>query len=284
MKFFPALLSLALLVAPFSAQASYDSALAERLHGRILLQVEEHGEAYYVRSTDSKRYYMKDGSVAYEMMRYFSLGITNADLATIPSVSTTNEMNASSSACSTNSLANRLKGEILLQVEEHGEAWYVDPAKCRRIYMADGEEAYQIMRYLGLGITNADLEKIELGVYSSPTPEPDPTPEPTPEPEPTPDPSQDSTDDYLLRHHFTSTGDYTSAPFTLTSGEVAFVAEHIGDYNFIVKLIPVNGGTTEWIVNTIDNYYGTTYGNILAGTYYLEVDADYGEWQVGIYQ
>jgi hypothetical protein len=135
----------------------------ERVKGRILLQVEENGEAWYVRPSDSKRYYMKNGDVAYTMMRYFSLGITNADLAKIPSVSDTTAMKNSTSICTQNALANRLKGQILLQVEEHGEAWYIDPDKCRMIYMKDGATAYEMMRFLGLGITNADLNKIPVG-------------------------------------------------------------------------------------------------------------------------
>lgn len=141
----------------------YDDALADRLHGRILLQVDQHGEAWYVKPDDSRRYYMRDGNTAYSMMRYFGLGITDADLNQIPTVESPEEMNASTSVCNSNAIANRVKGEILLQVEQHGEAWYVDPEKCRRIYLKDGDAAYQIMRYLGLGITDADLEKLRTG-------------------------------------------------------------------------------------------------------------------------
>lgn len=139
----------------------------DRLLGRILLQVEENGEAWYVRNSDAKRYYMADGDSAYQIMRYFSLGITDSDLAKIPSVSNVADMNQSSSACGVSPLANRLKGKILLQVEKNGEAWYVDPIKCRDIYLADGSSAYQIMKYLGLGITNSDLAKIQIGQISS---------------------------------------------------------------------------------------------------------------------
>lgn len=137
--------------------------LASKLKGRILLQVESHGEAWYVRSKDLKRYYMKDGAAAYSIMRFFSLGIGDGDLAKIPQVSDTTEMKAASSACASNTLANRLRGEILLQVQQHGEAWYVDPVKCRAIYMKDGAVAYEVMRFLGLGILTSDLEKIQDG-------------------------------------------------------------------------------------------------------------------------
>ncbi len=137
--------------------------LADRLKGHILLQVQSRGEAWYVVPTDGKRYYMKDGATAYQMMRKFSLGITDADLAKMPSVATTADMKASASICAGNAFAAGLRGKILLQVQKRGEAWYVDPGKCRIIYMADGSAAYAIMRYLSLGITNADLAQIPVG-------------------------------------------------------------------------------------------------------------------------
>ena len=60
-------------------------------------------------------------------------------------------------------LVNRLKGKILLQVESRGEAWYVNPKDGKRYYMKDGDAAYQIMRFLSLGITNADIQKMPIG-------------------------------------------------------------------------------------------------------------------------
>lgn len=60
-------------------------------------------------------------------------------------------------------LVDKLKGRILLQVQSHGEAWYINPVDGKRYYLKDGEEAYRIMSKLGLGITNSDLEKISIG-------------------------------------------------------------------------------------------------------------------------
>lgn len=136
---------------------------AERVAGQILLQVEEHGEAWYVFPDTGKRYYMKDGPTAYEMMRSFGLGITNSDLDKLPYIDSTDEMNSAENICGSNAMAARLAGQILLQVEELGEAWYVYPDTCQRIYLKDGDAAYTIMRYLGLGITNSDLEQITDG-------------------------------------------------------------------------------------------------------------------------
>lgn len=59
--------------------------------------------------------------------------------------------------------ANQQKGKILLQVQKNGEAWYVNPADGKRYYLGDGELAFQIMRYLSLGISNQNLNTISIG-------------------------------------------------------------------------------------------------------------------------
>ena len=143
-----------------------NESLIESVLGYILLQIESLGEAWYVHPEDGVRYYMPDGDSAYTMMRHFSLGITDADLLQIPSADSSEEMLEVSSVCSTNTLANQVKGRILLQVEQHGEAWYVHPETCYMIYMEDGDAAYDIMRFLSLGITNWDLADIPAGTVS----------------------------------------------------------------------------------------------------------------------
>lgn len=127
--------------------------LSVRLSGQILLQVESYGRAWYVHPVDQRRYYLQDGQTAYEIMRDLGLGISNADLAKIP---------IASSDFSDASLVNRVLGRIVLQVEEHGEAWYINPDDKLRYYMKDGDAAYEIMRSLSLGITNEDLATIKI--------------------------------------------------------------------------------------------------------------------------
>lgn len=53
-------------------------------------------------------------------------------------------------------------GYIFLQVEAHGEAWYVNPSNAKRYYLGQEEDAFAIMRSLGIGIKNIDLERISL--------------------------------------------------------------------------------------------------------------------------
>lgn len=61
-------------------------------------------------------------------------------------------------------LIDRVRGRILLQVQKNGEAWYVNPKDDKRFYLKDGNTAYDLMRKDGLGISNADLSKIPVGL------------------------------------------------------------------------------------------------------------------------
>lgn len=131
------------------ALGKIDDKLVKRLVGRILLQVEAHGEAWYVNPKDLKKYYMADGNEAYRIMRYLGVGITNKDLEKIKSDKT---------------FAKKHSGKIFLQVEAHGEAFYID-INGNSHYLKNGIEAYNIMRNLGLGISNIDLRKIGVGEF-----------------------------------------------------------------------------------------------------------------------
>ncbi len=61
-------------------------------------------------------------------------------------------------------LANRLSGKILLQVENNGEAWYLNPNNKKRYYMGKPSDAFGLMKNLGLGINDNDLKKIPIGI------------------------------------------------------------------------------------------------------------------------
>ena len=112
-----------------------------------MLQIESHGEAWYVNPADGKRYYMANGEKAYNAMRSFGVGITNKNLDKIKTNKT---------------FAKNNSGKIFLQVELRGEAYYIDFNGVAH-YLKNGTAAYEVMRSLGLGITNNDLSKISEG-------------------------------------------------------------------------------------------------------------------------
>ena len=142
-----------------------DAKLIKRLAGRILLQTEKLGQAWYLDKVSLKRYYLADGQSAYGALRKFGLGIKNSDLDKIP-VSLSSALPSDyivSTLKNSASLTNRLKGRIVIQTESRGEAWYINPIDGFRYYLANGEAAYTIMRNLSLGVSDDNIRKITVG-------------------------------------------------------------------------------------------------------------------------
>ncbi len=178
--------------------------ISERLKGRILLQVEESGEAWYV-ALDKNRHYMGEPKNAFELMRKQGVGITNVELNKIPigvfsskitvdsdsdGLSDALEQAIGTDAFNSDSdgdgfgdlkevrdgfnpfgedrvvidegFAEKKSGMIFLQVESVGEAWYINPEDKKRYFLGRPADAFALMRALGLGITNSDLELIAI--------------------------------------------------------------------------------------------------------------------------
>jgi hypothetical protein len=150
-KVFLALFAAVLLV--FSAiPAAQAASLADRLSGRIVLDVEAKGEAWYVNPSDKARYYLGHSTDALAVMRQLGVGISEGNFQKIAQAGTTGKGNIA--------LAKSLAGKIILQVERKGEAWYVNPTDLKKYYLGRPTDAYGVMRKLGLGIKHADLAKI----------------------------------------------------------------------------------------------------------------------------
>jgi hypothetical protein len=121
-----------------------NSNLTDRLSGRILLQVEEKGEAWYINPANKNRYFLGRPDDAFKIMRELGLGIAEKDFNSFK-----------------NKVPQRLSGKILLRVEANGEAYYVNPTDLRMHFLGRPADAFTVMRNLGLGITNKDLNNIK---------------------------------------------------------------------------------------------------------------------------
>lgn len=176
--------------------------LSVQLAGRILLQVEANGEAWYVNPADSFRYFLGRPTDALTVMRELGIGITNDNLKKIPvalslktgtdtdgdglsdnleislgtnlilvdsdqdGFSDRSEVEAGYNPSGNGGIitdsvfSKKQNGKIFLQVESHGEAWYVNPVNSRRYFLGRPDDALALMRSLGLGISNKNLELI----------------------------------------------------------------------------------------------------------------------------
>jgi len=134
-----------LLFGLFAAGIAHAEHYPENAVGRILLQVEQNGEAWYVYPVDRLRYFLGRPSDAFDVMRKLGLGAKHDFIIS-------NEV-----------FPERLSGRILLDVEQNGEAYYIYPLELKKYYLGRPADAFRIMREKGLGITTLDLINVPLG-------------------------------------------------------------------------------------------------------------------------
>lgn len=136
------------------ASNTKNTSFLNRVHGRLLLQVQNHGEIWYVNPVDNRKYEIKQ-NLAMNLFRNHALGINNVNIKKIPTVT---EKNHSQNI----TIRNQLSGRILLQVEDSGKTWYVVPGSLNRVQITTGN-ILEIFRRYSLGISNDDLSKIANG-------------------------------------------------------------------------------------------------------------------------
>lgn len=122
---------------------SNNNVLKNRLKGKILLKVEDKGKAYYVNPQNETIHYLGRPTDAFRVMREQGLGISEKNF---------NSFNGYASS--------NLAGRILLRVEAKGEAYYVDPSNFKLHYLGRPTDAFNVMRNLGLGISNSDFDSL----------------------------------------------------------------------------------------------------------------------------
>jgi hypothetical protein len=179
-----------------------ENTLPNQVSGKILLQVEANGEAWYIYPNDKRRYFLGRPADAFDIMKELSQGISNDDLKKIPvaeanfigpdtdedGLSDAIEISLGTDLGQPDTdfdgyldieevinhynpdgelelerdeeLVKRLAGWVVLQIEKNGEAWYINPDGQKRYYMGRPADAFNLMRRLGLGISNENIALI----------------------------------------------------------------------------------------------------------------------------
>ncbi|RLC36903.1 hypothetical protein DRH27_04510, partial [Candidatus Falkowbacteria bacterium] len=126
-----------------------DPALAERLSGAVLLQVESRGEAWYVYPKDKKKYYLGSADYIYNVLEELGKELSNDALVEYQYFK--------------KEFPDELLGFVVWDSDIKGEAYYVKPNNKLGYFFSDPDMALRAMTEQGLGISNKDLRKIEVG-------------------------------------------------------------------------------------------------------------------------
>ena len=178
-----------------------NTVLAQKLAGRILLQVESKGEAWFINPFDLKKYSLGTPSAAFDLIRNSGIGISDNNLNKITpgfinygkdadqdgitdslekilktdplkkdsdqdgftdktELENNYNPNGRGKINIDKKLSKELAGKFYLQIEAHGEAWYINPADLKKYYLGSPSDTLQVIKQLGLGVKNSDLEKI----------------------------------------------------------------------------------------------------------------------------
>jgi hypothetical protein len=117
--------------------------LATQLSGRILLQVEEEGQAWYVDPASGQRVFLGDPGEAFDRMSSLAVGITEQNFDVIQ-----------------DAVPAGLAGNFVIRAEGDGQLYYANPTTRNLEFVGGPENALSLMQETGLGITNQNLNAI----------------------------------------------------------------------------------------------------------------------------
>jgi hypothetical protein len=123
--------------------------MENKLSGRLLLQVEENGEAWYLNPVDKKRYFLARPADMFNIMKQFGLGASHEYIT------------------ETEIFPQRLSGRILIDVGDLGKAYYINPVDRKKYYLACPSHAFYLIKKLGLGISNEDIGYLKAGLLEN---------------------------------------------------------------------------------------------------------------------
>lgn len=122
---------------------------------------------YFLSSTSTPKTNIKTAWAVFEI-KDAPPAVVDKSAASSSSVVNANQAAAASSAItltvSDDKLYGQLKGKIMLKVQSQGQAYYVSYKEKKLYYLGRPADAFQVIRNQGVGISNANLAKISIGL------------------------------------------------------------------------------------------------------------------------
>lgn len=120
--------------------------VAAEMAGRIVIQVEKNGEAWYVDPDERQRYFLNGPQAAFDEMADQAIGISESDY---------NTWNADVAPAN-------LSGDFVIRAQANGQVYYVNPGTRTLTHVNGPSGAANLMSNVGVGITNTDIARIPV--------------------------------------------------------------------------------------------------------------------------
>jgi len=133
--------------------ADIDNELAQKLAGKILIQVENDGEAWYVYPVDLKRYYLGRPKNVLELKSLLGIALDSEELINYLYFDKI--------------FPSNLAGKMVYDTANPGSAYYVDPETRLGHELKEPNSAWRILKEKGLGVSNENIRKIVVGELNS---------------------------------------------------------------------------------------------------------------------
>jgi hypothetical protein len=122
------------------------SDIGNDLKGYFLMEVEGNGQIWYITPDKGEKILVGGPDTAFGIIRKYGLGIKADEL----------------DGYLKSSFPERLKATILLNVEQNGEAYYVNPTNMEGYYLGRPDTIMDILKKIALGINNKGLAMIRV--------------------------------------------------------------------------------------------------------------------------
>ncbi|MEZ7821074.1 MAG: hypothetical protein QMB51_02075, partial [Patescibacteria group bacterium] len=159
LKFILATGLVAIVILPSISFAKTDTTLT-KYYGKVLVETDNKSKIWYVDPLKKEKYPLNSESDAVDVMKKVGVGISNKDINRIklPTSKYSNWRDYT--------FAKNLSGRIFVQVQDKGQAWYIDPINFRKYYLGSGKNALNILKSLSIKAKSSEINKIKTGTIS----------------------------------------------------------------------------------------------------------------------
>lgn len=141
-----------LVLLPF---VSHGKSTVDTLKGQILLQSERGGSAWYTDPVTKRRYTLGTKKRALKVLRSRAVGVGSTVMKKIPRAKDNWDANET--------VFRTYKGRVILDINNRGVAWYVDPVTRKRYKMKNPKQTAKVIRAVGQPVKNTKLYKFKKG-------------------------------------------------------------------------------------------------------------------------